>query len=160
MYIKEFEIRWSDLDANLHLGNSKYIDFMSHTRMAFLIDNNLDLKHMQSHNLGPITLQEHIYYFKEVRPGATIRVSSEIFGFTPDGRFLKFEHNFYDVQGKNLANAQILFSWIDIKKRKIGAISPELLAKIEALPRAQNFRYLTPEDIKSHVALPKHLSKQ
>ena len=46
MYTKQFEIRWSDLDANLHLGNSKYMDFMSHTRMSFLINNNLDLEEM------------------------------------------------------------------------------------------------------------------
>ncbi len=51
MYIKEFEIRWSDLDANLHLGNSTYIDYMSHTRMSFLTDNNLSLDVMRNNNL-------------------------------------------------------------------------------------------------------------
>ena len=35
MYKKQFEIRWSDLDANGHLANSAYTNFMSHTRMAF-----------------------------------------------------------------------------------------------------------------------------
>ncbi len=36
MFVKEFEIRWSDLDANRHMANSAYINFMSHTRMAYL----------------------------------------------------------------------------------------------------------------------------
>ncbi|MBT8272756.1 MAG: thioesterase, partial [Bacteroidia bacterium] len=35
MYTKQFDIRWRDLDANGHLGNSSYVDFMSHTRMSF-----------------------------------------------------------------------------------------------------------------------------
>ena len=38
MYLKEFEIRWSDIDANRHLANSAYLNFMSHTRMAFLME--------------------------------------------------------------------------------------------------------------------------
>ena len=36
MHLKEFEVRWSDVDANRHLGNSAYINFMSHTRMSFM----------------------------------------------------------------------------------------------------------------------------
>ncbi|MDA7559240.1 acyl-CoA thioesterase [Flavobacteriaceae bacterium] len=157
MYTKKFEIRWSDLDANLHLGNSKYIDFMSHTRMSFLIKNNLDLGEMVKSNLGPITLHEHIYYFKEVRPNESIIVSLEVSGFTPDGRFLKFEHNFYDKEGRNLAYAEILFSWIDMKKRKIGTISKAFLNKIESLPRAENFKFLSKEDLKSKAMTPKNL---
>jgi acyl-CoA thioester hydrolase len=39
MFTKEFDIRWSDLDANRHLANSAFINFMSHTRMAYLIEN-------------------------------------------------------------------------------------------------------------------------
>jgi len=28
MYLKDFEIRWSDVDANRHLANSAYINFI------------------------------------------------------------------------------------------------------------------------------------
>jgi len=159
MYIKEFEIRWSDLDANLHLGNSKYIDFMSHTRMSFLTENNLGLDVMFKNNLGPITLHEHIYYFKEIKPREIIKVSLEISGHSIDGRFLKFEHNFYNLEGKNLAYAEILFSWIDIKKRKIGTISQELLSIIESFPRSQSFKYLNKEALKAKAVMPKDIPK-
>ena len=157
MYIKEFEIRWSDLDANLHLGNSKYIDFMSHTRMSFLTENKLGLDVLFENNLGPITLSEHIYYFKEIRPRETVRVSVEVSGFSADGRFLKFAHNFYNLKGKNLAYAEILFSWIDIKKRKIGIVPPDILAIIETFPRSQSFKYLNKKDLKANVVMPKDL---
>ena len=56
MYTKQFEIRWNDLDANQHLGNSKYTEFMSHTRMAFFNAQDLDLNTMNSYGLGPIVL--------------------------------------------------------------------------------------------------------
>jgi acyl-CoA thioester hydrolase len=159
MYIKEFEIRWSDLDANLHLGNSKYIDFMSHTRMSFLTENNMGLDVMLKNSLGPITLHEHVHYFREIKPRETIKVSLEISGHSTDGRFLKFEHNFYNQEGKNLAYAEILFSWIDIKKRKIGTVSKELISIIESFPRSENFKYLTKEALKARTVLPKDLPK-
>lgn len=159
MYIKEFEIRWSDLDANLHLGNSTYIDYMSHTRMSFLTENNLGLDVMFDNNLGPITLNEHVYYFKEIRPRETVRVSLEIAGFSNDGRFIKFAHNFYNPEGKNLAYAEILFSWIDIKKRKIGTVPPNLLSIIETFPRSQSFKFLNKEDLKVNALTPKDLPK-
>ncbi len=38
MYLKEFEIRWSDVDANRHLANSAYLNYMSHARMSFLME--------------------------------------------------------------------------------------------------------------------------
>jgi acyl-CoA thioester hydrolase len=158
MYKKEFEIRWSDLDANLHLGNSKYIDFMSHTRMSFLTENNLDLDVMFKNNFGPITLHEHIHYFKEIRPGETITVSLEISGHSNDGRFLMFEHNFYNSEGKNLAYAEILFSWIDIKKRKIAVIPEEMLVVIEGFPRSCNFQVLTKADTRRYGRMPKDLT--
>ena len=76
-----------------------------------------------------------------------------------DGRFLMFEHNFYNSEGKNLAYAEILFSWIDIKKRKIGIVPPKLLATIESFPRSQRFKYLTKEDLKKNIKQPKDMTK-
>jgi len=80
MYIKEFEVRWSDLDANRHLANSSYVNFMSHTRMGFLTGLGLSHKHMVAHGLGPVVFYEHIYYFREVFPGPPIRVSLQLAG--------------------------------------------------------------------------------
>ena len=36
MFLKEFEIRWNDLDANRHLANISFLSFASDTRMKFL----------------------------------------------------------------------------------------------------------------------------
>ena len=65
MYTKAFEIRWNDLDANMHLGNSTYIEYMSDTRMSFLTSRGLSLEVINSYSLGPIVMYEQINYFKE-----------------------------------------------------------------------------------------------
>ena len=75
MFFKEFEIRWSDTDANRHLANSAYINFMSHTRMAYLGLLGFNQKSMGAHNIGPVVFYEHVYYFKEAFPGMPVKVS-------------------------------------------------------------------------------------
>lgn len=55
MYVKDFEIRWSEVDANRHLANSAYINFMSHTRISCLMDLGFDYKTMAIHEIGPVS---------------------------------------------------------------------------------------------------------
>ena len=154
MYIKEFEIRWNDLDANKHLGNSTYVEYMSHTRMGFLTSHGLSLDVINSYGLGPIVMYEHVYYFKEIGLDDKIKVSLEVSGMSEDGRFIQIEHNFYNEEGKNLANAEMLFSWMDLKTRRFGKIPEELLLKIENFPRTKNFKILSREATKSLIKKP------
>ncbi|MCO4820472.1 MAG: thioesterase family protein [Flavobacteriaceae bacterium] len=160
MYTKQFEIRWSDIDANMHLGNSSYIDFMSHTRMSFFTDQDLGLDKMISYGLGPVVFYEHIHFFKEVRLDDHITVSLEISGHSKDGRFIKIEHNFYNSKGQNMAFSEMLFSWIDSKTRTLGVVPNELLRQIEAFPRSANFQFLSKEDTRKYGRKPTDISPE
>lgn len=157
MYTKKFEIRWNDLDANMHLGNSSYIEFMSHTRMSFFTENNIGIDEMKSFGVGPIVFYEHIYYFKEVLLDQPITVGLDVAGYSEDGRFLMFNHNFYDTDGNNLAHAEMLFSWIDLKTRKLAQIPEGLMRKIKTFPKSKDFKILTPEDTRKHGKRPVNL---
>ena len=66
MFLKEFEIRWNDLDANRHLANITYLSYASETRMAYL--NHIGLTHKDLHKkaIGPIVFNEQLFYFKEL----------------------------------------------------------------------------------------------
>lgn len=157
MYTKEFEIRWSDVDANRHLRNSAYIDYMSHTRMSFLMENGLDQKQMAQYDLGPVAFYEHMYYFREVFPGKPIRVSLQLKGISEDGMYFQFMHNFYDEEGKNFASCEMMGGWIDLKQRKLVGLPEELLQKLNALDRTEDFKVLTKEDTRRHGIRPRDL---
>ena len=159
MFLKEFEIRWNDIDANKHLGNSDYIAFMSHTRMAFLTSQGLSLDVINGLGLGPIVFYEHVHYFKEIGLADNIRVSLEVTGHSADGRFIKIEHNFYNEEGKNLAYSEMLFSWMNLDTRKLGKVPEFLLRKIQGFPRSNSFKALTKEDLKAKFVTPKDLPK-
>lgn len=158
MFTKEFEIRWSDVDANRHLANSAYLNFMSHTRMAYLMEVGMSQRELAKHNIGPVVFYEHIYYFKEIFPGKPVKVSLEIQGLSEDGMYFEFVHNFYDSNGRNVAHCEMLGGWIDLKKRTLIALPKELYTKLNELPKAEDFKILTKEDTRKFDKRPKHLT--
>lgn len=157
MYTKEFEIRWSDVDANRHLRNSAYIDYMSHTRMSFLMESGLDQKHLAQYDLGPVAFYEHMYYFREVFPGKPIRVSLQLKGISEDGMYFQFLHNFYDEKGKNFASCEMMGGWIDLKQRKLVGLPQDLLNKLNVLERTEDFKIINKEETRKHGIRPRNL---
>mgnify|MGYP000448155222 CR=1 FL=1 len=157
MFTKQFEIRWNDLDANMHLANSSYVNFMSHTRMAFFEEFGFSLHEISKHNLAPIVFYEHIYYFKEAHIGNPITVGLEVSGLSEDGMFFSFNHNFYDDKGKNIAHCEMLGAWMNFKTRKLSHLKEELLKRIDNFPKSKNFKILTKEDTRKHQKRPMDL---
>lgn len=155
MYTKEFDIRWSDIDANRHLANSAYVNFMSHTRMGFMIENGLSQKEMVSHNFGPVIFQEQVFFFKEAFQGRPITVTFELGGSSEDGKFFRFVHNFYDYKGRNLARGTMQGAWIDLTTRKTVALPENLKPMLEKAPKTDDFKILTKEDMRAHGQVPK-----
>ncbi|WP_452230397.1 MULTISPECIES: acyl-CoA thioesterase [unclassified Lacinutrix] len=157
MYTKQFEIRWSDVDANRHLANSAYTNFMSHTRMAFLMEHGFTMKELAIHNIGPVVFYEHMHYFKEAFMGQPITVSLEVSGLSEDGKFFKFDHNFYNHKGENIAFCEMMGAWIDLKARKMTDLPEVLLDLANAFPKSEDYKVLTKEDTRATGRAPKNL---
>jgi len=157
MYSKKFEIRWSDVDANRHLANSAYTNFMSHTRMAFLIEKGFTMSELAKHKIGPVVFYEHMYYFKEAFLGQPIKVSLEVSGLSENGTFFKFDHNFYNHKGENIAHCEMLGAWINLKERKLTTLPNELLTIADNFPKTKNYKVITKEDTREKGKNPKDL---
>ncbi len=158
MYTKDFEIRWSDVDGNGHLANSAYLNFMSHTRVGFLNENGFSMKSLISHGIGPVVFSEHIHYFKESFLEQTLTVSLEVSGLSDDGMFFKFEHNFYNEDGKHLATCDILGGWINLKTRSLTELPDQLKTLIKKFPKSEEFKVINKEDTRASGKRPKNLS--
>lgn len=160
MYIKKFEIRWSDLDANRHLANSAFVNFMSHTRMGFLTENGFGQQQLSHYNLGPIVFYEHIYYFKEIFAGEPVTVTLELGGLSEDGMYFEFIHKIYDHKGNNCASCEMMGAWIDLEKRKLTHLPEELLSKLGHTPKTTGFKTLTREDTRKFGKKPENITLQ
>lgn len=150
-------MRWSDLDPNRHMANSAYQNFMSHTRMAFLIENNFGQPEMEQYETGPIIFNENIFYFKEIHQGKPVTVSCEVTGLSEDGSMFSFRHNFYDDKGRNVARGLMAGAWMNLKERRITALHPDLHEKIKHFPRSTDFVILKKSDMRAHGEIPQDL---
>ncbi len=157
MYIKEFEVRWNDLDANRHLANSSYINFMSHTRLSYMMEKGFGQNNMIKHHIGPVVFYEHMFYFKEIFPGEPIRVSLELKGISEKGKYFEFQHNFYNSEGVNMARCNMMGGWIDLNTRKLRDLPEVLFTALNTLSKTENFKTLTKEDTRKFKQIPKNL---
>ncbi|ASV32637.1 acyl-CoA thioesterase [Maribacter cobaltidurans] len=157
MYLKEFEIRWSDVDANRHLANSAYLNYMSHTRMSYLMEIGFDQRTLAANEIGPVVFYEHMYYFKEAFPGKPIKVSMEIMGMSEDAKFFEFHHNFYNHKGENFAHCEMMGAWINLKTRKLTGLTNDFLATFSGVEKGEGFRILTKEDTRKFSKTPNNL---
>jgi acyl-CoA thioester hydrolase len=156
-YQKKFEIRWSDLDANRHLANSAYQNFMSHTRMGFLIENGFSSKELAKLNLGLVVFYEHIYYFKEILPEDRIMVTLSLKGLSDDGMFFEFEHQLYNQNGKHCASCEMMGAWIDLQSRGLTGLPKYLIEGVAKLEKTEDFKILTKASTRKFQKFPKDI---
>lgn len=157
MYLKEFEVRWNDLDANRHLANSSYINFMSHTRLSYMMENGFGQNSMVTNNIGPVVFYEHMFYFREVFPGKPIRVSLQLKGISKNGMYFEFQHNFYNHEGENMARCNMMGGWIDLQTRKLRDLPNKLFLALNELKKTGDFKNLTKDDTRKFKQFPKRL---
>ena len=158
MFLKNFEVRWNDLDANAHLGNISYVSYMSQTRMSWFKDHGLTLQEMIKNQLGPIIFFEHIYYFREVLMDDPIKVSGELTGLSEDGMLFSFDDNFYHAEtGKNLAHGEMLGGWIHSEHRKLTPLPSPIFHEINSSEKSDKFKILTLKDTRRTGVHPKDL---
>lgn len=157
MYLKEFEVRWNDLDANRHLANSSYINFMSHTRLSFMMENGFGQSNMVKHNIGPVVFYEHMFYFKEIFPGKPVKVSLQLKGISEGGMYFEFQHNFYNAEGVNMARCNMMGGWIDLQTRKLRDLPESLFSALNILDKTEDFKILTKEDTRKFKQFPQNI---
>ncbi len=153
-------IRWSDIDANRHLANSAYINFMSYARTVFLRKGGFSQQNLAKYNIGPIVFYEHVYYFKEVLTDEPIYITAELKGLSEDLQFFEFVHNMYDKQGENKARAEMMGAWIDLNTRKLTTLPEEFADKFSDLNKSADFKILTKEDTRRFNVRPVNIAPE
>ncbi len=159
MFLKEFEIRWNDLDANRHLANITFLSYASETRMAFMQKMGMSHGYLKKLAIGPIVFNEHLFYFKEVLPDDIIRVSFELAAMSREGTFFEFEHNYYNKEGENVARCEMMGGWMNLKTRKLTGLPEDMLNEFKSSYKTDSFKEITSKDTRRWNKEPKNLIK-
>ncbi len=148
LFIEKFNVRWSDVDANRHVGNSSYMDYCSQTRMSFLNSKGFGINHLVRWGIGPVVLRENFTFYKELHVDQTIFVSLEITGISEDSDIFEFTHKIYDSEGIHHTTALAQGVWIDMIQRRRTSPPEELKQALLSTTDENTLRIITLDDIK------------
>lgn len=138
IFKKQFEVRWADLDSNVHMRHTAYAEYCAHVRFKWLESIGLSLIDLTKNGLGAIIFKENLSYIKEIRPNESFSVDLVIIPIGTDGRKWKIIHNVFRENGEIAATVEVEGAWLDLKARKISTLKLEMQKKVDDYLKAQD----------------------
>ncbi|MHA6249572.1 acyl-CoA thioesterase [Pontibacter sp. CAU 1760] len=137
--VYEGKVMWSHLDVNMHMRHSAYADFAAQARIAVLDSLGLDFAVFQSLKVGPILFREELVYLKEIGINENIKVTIELFKSRRDGSRWSIRHIVYREDGLRAAVVTVDGAWLDVEKRKLTVLPPDLVEKFASIPKSIDY---------------------
>lgn len=141
-FVKEIQVRWSDLDPNVHLRHSVYYDWGAFCRVAFLNEQGLTMELMQRLHIGPILFREECVFRREVRLGDHITISLEVTKAKRDYSRWSIQHTILKNADTVAAVLTVDGAWLNIAQRKLTSPPREVNDVFSKMPVDKNFQWL------------------
>jgi acyl-CoA thioester hydrolase len=141
-FIKEIQLRWSDLDPNFHLRHSVYYDWGAFCRIEFLKEFGLTANVMQQLHFGPILFREECVFKREIRDGDKITIDLTLLKARKDYSRWSIRHNI--VKNGDITSAILTVdgAWINTTERKLAMPPAEAEKVFSQMPPDENFQWL------------------
>jgi acyl-CoA thioester hydrolase len=141
-FVRNVEIRWSDLDPNFHLRHSVYYDFGAFARVAFFNSVGITPQLMVQHNIGPILFKEECIFKKEIRFEDKVTINIKLDKIKTDYARWSIVHEIFRNDNTLAAVISVDGAWIDTLKRKLTPPPYSFNTLFELMPKTQNFQML------------------
>jgi len=141
-FIQEVQVRWSDLDPNVHLRHSVYYDWGAFCRIAFLNEHHLTTGLMQRLQIGPILFREECIFKKEIRLGDKVAISLQVLRAKKDFSRWTIQHTVMKNEDTVAAILTVDGAWLDTAKRKLATPPQEVFSVFSQMPLDAGFQWL------------------
>ncbi|MTI22200.1 acyl-CoA thioesterase [Fulvivirga sp. RKSG066] len=132
-YKTTFEVKWAEVDPNMHLRHTAYLDFADQARIRFFRANGFSFNKLMQMGIGPIIFGTETDYRKEILLSETITIDCELLEQSSDGRKWKIKHDVYKEDGSHAATLTYRGAWMDIRARKLTAPPEEIVKLLDSL---------------------------
>ena len=139
MVYYEGQVLWSQIDSNQHMRHSAYADFAAQARLMMLESLGMLPPKLYEHKIGPVLFREELIYLREIGINEHIKVTCEVIKSRPDGSRWSIRHHLYRADGIKAAVVVADGAWIDMEKRKLALLPPELSQCFMAAPRSEDY---------------------
>ncbi len=141
-FLKNIEIRWSDLDPNFHVRHSAYYDYAASARIEFLQQNGITVNFMKDNAFGVVIFREECVFKRELVMTDKVSINMTLLKATPDYSRWSIQHTIFKNGDTISAVLNLDGSWIDIIKRKLTIPPGDVVKTFSDLPRAENFEWI------------------
>ncbi len=141
-FSKTLRAGWSDIDFNLHMRNTAYLDKAVDVRMMFFAETGFPIAEFLKRGIGPVMKSETIDFFREVRLHEEFQVSMEASGAAGDGSRFRLRNDIVKLNGTLAARVTSTGGWLDLKARKLIAPPADLHAVMQKMSRTAEFEIL------------------
>lgn len=141
-FIKEIEVRWSDLDANGHVTHTAYATFATHTRVSWMGQIGFSIEKLLALGLHGVLLKEQVEYYREVFLGEKVTVKIHYAGTSLDHARWKFIHEIYKSNGKLAAVDTVYGAWLDGTSRKMATPPQGFLDALDTVEKTSDFEII------------------
>ena len=141
-FVKEVQVRWSDLDPNVHLRHSVYYDWGAFCRISFFNEHGVTMELMHRLKIGPILFREECQFRREVRLGDNLTISLEVLKAKRDFSRWTVQHFIMKNTDTVAATLVVDGAWLDIVQRKLATPPSEIQDLFSKMPVAKNLEWL------------------
>jgi acyl-CoA thioester hydrolase len=141
-FITDIQVRWSDLDPNVHLRHSVYYDWGALSRIYFLGKHGITTDLMQQLQIGPILFREECVFKREIRLGDKVTIDLELLKAKRDYSRWTIRHTI--IKNSDIVSAILTLdgAWLDIVKRKLAAPPAQVTTVFSQMPLDANFQWM------------------
>lgn len=113
----QLPIKEHHLDTFGHVNNATYLQLLEEARWEFLNGQGFDLKTIHDHKVGPIILECHIKFLKELVLRQQIIIESQVLSY--EKKIGLMRQDIIDDKGSLCCQAQLTFGLFDMRTRKL-----------------------------------------
>ena len=109
-------VKKAHCDVYGHVNNASYLTLFEEARWDLITANGYGIDKIQSTNLGPVVLEAHVKWLKELREGQEIEIETELLEYPSKVGTLK--QSMTAVDGDSAAStASFVFGLFDLERR-------------------------------------------
>ena len=141
-FIKEVQVRWADLDPNVHLRHSVYYDWGAFCRVAFFQEHQLTTETMAQLRVGPILFREECVFRKEIRLGDKVTIDLQLVKAKRDFSRWTIQHAIMKNGDSLAAILTVDGAWMDVVRRKLATPPPEVVDTYLNMIQKEDFQWV------------------
>lgn len=117
MFFYETVVQEAHLDSFGHLNNARYLELFEQARWDIINSNGYGLKKIQETQQGPLILEAHLRFLKELHARDKIKISVECTEY--NGKIGKLKQEIFNEKNEVCAELIIVLGLFDLKARRL-----------------------------------------